>query len=53
LKAYLPNLAADLEKTTGGTRSGMQQEAAHPGATRAALERPRKCDKSHIFVTFW
>jgi len=43
----------NFDKATGGTRSGVQQEAAYPGAARAATEGPQKCDKSRAFASLW
>jgi len=39
-KAYLSILEVDADKVTWGTRSGVQQEAAHPGAVHTAPKVP-------------
>jgi len=48
LEAYLPVLKANSDKVTGGIKSGVQQEAAHPGAVRTATEVQWKREKTCV-----
>ena len=51
-KAYLLILGAESDETTWDTRSGVQQEIAHPDAAQADPEGPRKHGRSRVPAAF-